>query len=80
MPNIDKYDTLANPQRWPWNYVLTFVQYTQEELLSVKSYLDIPSMIRHQTCLTMSFLREHFEQEIDDCLEVCWSRMNFPPT
>ncbi len=63
---------LAEPQRFAWNIVVREHQFTQEELISVREYLDLPTFIRFQRCLTRAFLKEHFAKEIDDCLEVDW--------
>lgn len=61
-----KHRILENPQDYPWNVVLFHVQFSQEELLLVRDYVDLYSMIRYQKCLTREFLRQHFLQEIEE--------------
>lgn len=70
--SIPKSQILQEPQRYAWNILVCERQFTQEELLAVKEYLDLPTMIRSQLCLTRDFLEAHFVAEIDACLEVDW--------
>jgi hypothetical protein len=70
--SIGKPALLRNPQDYPWNCVLYYVQFTQEELLGVKEHLDIVALVKFQTAATCTFLRTHFEREIDESLEVDW--------
>jgi hypothetical protein len=58
---------------YPWNCVLYYIQFTQEELLSIREWLEIRGVIKYQKSVTKAFLRQHFFKEIDDCLEVDWT-------
>lgn len=69
---VEKTEFFQRPSQFAWNIVVREHQFTQEELLAVKEFLDLPTMLRFQTCLTLPFLREHFQPEIDECLEVDW--------
>jgi hypothetical protein len=71
--SVPKSLLLAEPHRFAWNIVVREHQFTQEELLAVREYLDLPTLIRFQRCLTLDFLRTHFTKDIDDCLEVDWT-------
>ena len=64
---------LKNPERYAWNLLLTQVQFTQEELLHVRNWIVIRSLIRYQTSVTKAFLEEHFATDIDESLEVDWA-------
>jgi hypothetical protein len=66
-------ELLANPANHAWNYILHYIQFTQEQLLSVRDHLDLVSMVKYQKCVTMEFLRAHFQKDIDDCLELDWN-------
>ena len=68
-----KQRILENPQDYPWNAVLFHVQFSQEELLQVRDYVDLYTMIRHQRCLTRSFLRQHFLKEIQASDDTDWT-------
>lgn len=70
--SFSKADILAEPHRFAWNIVVREHQFTQDELLTVREYLDLPTFLRFQQCLTLAFLREHFQTDIDNCLEVDW--------
>lgn len=61
------------PERFAWNILLRVQQFTQSELLTVREYICLKTMIRYQTSATIEFLREHFRKDIDDCLEVDWN-------
>ena len=67
-----KTTILSHPEQYSWNCVLAFLQFTQEELLQMRAHLDVPTMVRYQTCLTRQFLREHFTAEIDACPDLDW--------
>jgi hypothetical protein len=62
----------SSPERYAWNCLLIYRQFTREELLHFKQFLDIPRLVSHQLSATLDFLRSHFAQEIDDCLEIDW--------
>jgi hypothetical protein len=70
---LKKTDIFANPSHYPWNCLLMFVQFTQDELLLMKDFIEVRELIRFQTVVTKQFLRDHFQKEIDDCLEVDWN-------
>ncbi len=69
---IAKCDILTAPNHYPWNLVLYNYQFTQDELIKLRTYVDLPNMIKYQKCLTRGFLREHFKDDINACLEVDW--------
>lgn len=71
-----KTKIMANPQKYAWNCVLYFIQFTQAEILQMKDYIDICSLVRYQTAVTQDFLRANFAKEIDDCLELDWNDIN----
>ena len=64
---------LTYPSNYAWNCVLRYVQFTQEELLSVKEWLELKELIRFQECISRDFLKEHFQNEIDISLDVDWT-------
>ena len=71
--SIPRQDILSNPSKYAWNCVLYYIQFTQEEILSVKEWIDVYDIVRFQKSVTQQFLRNHFQKEIDDCLEVDWN-------
>jgi hypothetical protein len=70
---VGKQAILANPSVYAWNCVLYFLQFTQDELLSVREWIELREMIRYQRSVTVEFLRTHFAAEIDASLEVDWA-------
>ncbi len=70
--SLEKTVIFQAPNMYAWNILLRCKQFTQAELLQVREYLPLPEMIRFQTSATMEFLRTHFAEEIDACLEVDW--------
>lgn len=71
-----KAKIMANPQNYAWNCVLRFIQFTQEEIIQMKAYVDICTLVRYQSEVTRDFLRANFAEEIDDCLELDWNDIN----
>ena len=71
--NINKLDILSNPSKYAWNCLLYYVQFSQEEIIYLKEWIEVRELIRFQKSVTILFLREHFQKEIDDCLEVDWN-------
>ena len=71
--SISRQDILSNPSKYAWNCLLYYLQFTQEEILSVKEWIEVCDIIRFQKSVTQQFLHEHFQKEIDDCLEVDWN-------
>ena len=67
---------MSHPQNYAWNCVLAFIQFTQEEILQMKSYIDINALVRYQKSLTKAFLQKHFTEEIDNCQELDWNDIN----
>ena len=39
----------------------------------MKNYVDIRALVRHQKSVTRQFLRDHFSEDIDECLELDWN-------
>ena len=74
---IGKATLLAKPEEYSWNCVLVYIQFTQEELLSVKAYLDIPALVKYQSAVTQVWLHEHFEAEIEECHHIGWEQIEF---
>ena len=71
--SIPKTDILSNPSKYAWNCVLYYIQFSQDELLSVKEWIEVRELIQFQTSVTKLFLHTHFQKEIDDCLEIDWA-------
>ncbi len=71
--SLNKKDLFENPSNYPWNCILYYKQFTQDELLSLREWLTMRELIRYQKSVTYEFLRAHFQKEIDDCLEVDWT-------
>jgi len=74
--SIPRQDILSNPSKYAWNCVLYYLQFSQEEILSVKAWIDVYDIIRFQKAVTKQFLHDHFQKDIDDCLEVDWNDVN----
>lgn len=70
---ISKPLILSYPSNYAWNNVLRYIQFTQEELLSVRDWIELKELIRFQECVTHDFLREHFQAEIDMSLDIDWN-------
>lgn len=70
--SLVKTDIFSHPHNYPWNALLYYVQFTQSELLMVKSFIDIRNMIKYQRCLTRSFVVEHFTEMIDEDDLLTW--------
>lgn len=71
--SIDKIEILTNPRYYAWNCLLYYVQFTQDEILMMKEWIEIRELIKFQKSVTKQFLRDNFQKEIDDCLEVDWT-------
>ena len=72
--SIGKTTLMLNPEKYAWNSVLYYIQFTQEELISLREWLTMPELIRYQKSVTRAFLSLHFQKEIDDSLDVDWER------
>ena len=70
---LNKSDILGNPSKHAWNCLLYYIQFSQEEIISVNEWIEVRELVRFQKSVTKQFLREHFQKEIDDCLEVDWT-------
>jgi hypothetical protein len=70
--SLSKTDIFANPGKYAWNCLLYYVQFSQDELLVAKEWIDIIPMVKHQKCLTRSFVRTHFADEVDDSDLLTW--------
>jgi hypothetical protein len=73
---IGKQTILDNPSKHAWNCVLYYVQFSQDEILSVKEWIEVRELIKYQKSVTKKFLRDNFQKEIDNCLEVDWNDVN----
>ena len=69
---LPKEELFKTPDKYPWNCVLYYIQFTQSELLQVRDWIDIMVMVKHQKCLTRSFVREHFHLEVDNHDILTW--------
>lgn len=69
---MSKPQILAHPSNYAWNCVLRYVQFSQDEILSVKEWIEIRELIKFQKCVTRNFLRDHFQNEIDMSLDIDW--------
>jgi hypothetical protein len=71
--SINKIDILSNPSNYAWNNVLHYIQFSQDEIIYIKEWIEIPELIKYQQSITTQFLRKHFQKEIDSCLEIDWN-------
>jgi hypothetical protein len=69
---MNKTHILSHPSNYAWNSVLRYVQFTQDEILMVKEWIEIRELIKFQKSITRNFLRDHFQNEIDMSLDVDW--------
>lgn len=74
--NLKKQDVLDSPSSYPWSLLLRNIQFSQQELLSVKEWIEVCELVKFQQSVTKPFLREHFQKEIDECLEIDWTDVN----
>lgn len=74
--SLSKSNIFANPSVQAWNSLLYYVQFTQDELLCVRQYIDIVNMIKYQSCLTRRFVRTHFADEVENCDLLSWEDVN----
>lgn len=70
---VGKAAIMAEPQNYAWNCVLYFLQFTQDELLLLREWIELREMIMYQRAVTRAFLRAHFSEAIDVSLEVDWT-------
>jgi hypothetical protein len=73
--SLSKSDIFADPQKYPWNCLLYYVQFTQSELVQAKPWIDVKSMVRYQKCLTQKFVHDHFQQDVDDDDILTWQEV-----
>jgi hypothetical protein len=69
---VGKTGIFAEPHKYAWNCVLYFHQLTPEELLQFKSYVDIQSLVKYQTCATYAFVETHFSEMVDEDDLLSW--------
>lgn len=70
--SIPLADIYAMPEKYAWNCLLYYRQFSQDQLLHFKHYLEMPQLVKYQVAATRPFLETHFAAEIDECLEVDW--------
>ena len=70
--SISLADIYAKPEKYSWNCLLYYRQFTQSQLLDFKQYLEMSYLVKYQAAATREFLTIHFKAEIDDCWEVSW--------
>ena len=71
--SMNKTTILSNPSNYAWNYILHYIQFSQEEIISVKEWIELPELIKYQTSVTIQFLREHFQNEINVHSDIDWT-------
>jgi hypothetical protein len=72
---IGKQAFMKEPSKYAWNCVLYYIQFTHEELLSLREWLPIRELVMYQRSLTRSFLHQYFQDAIDDSYEIGWSEV-----
>lgn len=72
---IGKQSLLKEPSKYAWNCVLYYIQFTQEELLSLRELLPIRELVMYQRSVTRTFLRKYFQDVIDDSFDIGWSEV-----
>jgi hypothetical protein len=73
--SLSKTDIFLNPGHYAWNCLLYYVQFSQDELLAAKEWIDIIPMVKYQRCLTRSFIRQHFADEVDMSDLLTWEHV-----
>ena len=74
--SLSKEDLFKTPDRYAWNCVLYYIQFTQSELLLVRDWIDIMVMVKHQRCLTRQFVSDNFLAEVNDHDLLTWEMVN----
>ena len=74
--SLSKEELFKTPDRYAWNCVLYYIQFTQEELLQIRPWVDIMVMVKHQRCLTRQFVRAHFRDEVDEHDMLTWEMVD----
>jgi hypothetical protein len=69
---LSREEIVANPSKYAWNCLLYYRQFSQDELLHFRDYLEMPQLVKYQHAATLDFLRTHFSKEIDDCDMIDW--------
>jgi hypothetical protein len=72
---LERADILASPHTFAWNCVLYYIQFTQDELLLVKDWLDISALVKYQQSASYRFLRDYFADEIDSASDISWDEI-----
>lgn len=72
---LKRADILASPHRFAWNCVLYYIQFTCDELLQVKDWLDIIAVIKYQQSASYRFLEIHFTDEINELSIINWDEI-----
>jgi hypothetical protein len=70
--SISMDEIYKHPEKYAWNCLLYYKQFSKDELLHFKEYIEVVELIKHQHVASVEFLRTHFTKEIDECLEVDW--------
>jgi hypothetical protein len=74
--SLSKEELFTTPDKYAWNCVLYYIQFTQSELLQMREWIDIMVMVKHQHCLTRQFVHDHFSQEVDDHDLLTWDMVD----
>lgn len=69
---LSKTDIFSNPGQYPWNCLLYYKQFTQDELIIGRPWIEIVDMVKYQKCLTLEFIQTHFENEVDESDILSW--------
>jgi transposase len=72
---LERSVILASPQNYTWNCVLYYIQFTQDELLQVKDWLDIIAVIKYQQSASYRFLESYFTDEINEASDINWDEI-----
>lgn len=70
--NISAEDLYKHPEKYAWNCLLYYKQFSRDELIYFKEYVELMQLIKYQKVASVAFLRTHFTKEINDSLEVDW--------
>jgi hypothetical protein len=63
---------IKHPRYKPWNILLRIYQFTQSELLELRTYIEIYDMARFQTAATYEFIEQYFRHEVDESDRIDW--------
>jgi hypothetical protein len=62
----------ATPEIYPWNCLLYFRQFSKQELIDFKEFVEIVELVKHQESATYEFVLMNFKKEVDECDLLDW--------